>query len=128
MYTKNGPLYAGLKAAQRRISSFSTGIMSMGKRVMGLGAMITGPILASAKTFAYVGDNLDKMSGRTGIAVESLSELGFAAEQGGTDLGTFEGGVKRIRAWVQPEELGRVRFWEENDFRIERLAMTLDLE
>lgn len=38
------------------------------------------------------GDRLDKMSQRTGVAVETLSALEFAASQTGTDLETLEKG------------------------------------
>lgn len=97
LYTRNGPLYAGLRAAQARINSTVNSALSIGKRMMGLGAAITGPLIASAKTFASMGDTLDKMSARTGIASESLSEIGFAAEQGGTDLSTFEASIQRMQ-------------------------------
>ena len=41
-----------------------------------------------------MGDALDKMSLRTGVSAEALSELGFAAEQAGADLETLENGLK----------------------------------
>jgi hypothetical protein len=36
------------------------------------------------------------MSKRTGVSVEALSELGFAAEQSGADLATLEAGLRRM--------------------------------
>lgn len=97
LYTKNGPLYAGLKAAQKKVSSWSKDVTAAGKKMMVLGGAITGPIIAASKVFASMGDTLDKMSARTGIAVEALSELGFAAEQGGADLAAVERGVKAMQ-------------------------------
>ncbi len=41
--------------------------------------MVT-PMLGAAKAFADMGSDLVDMSQRTGISVEALSELGFAAE------------------------------------------------
>ena len=59
-----------------------------------IGLAATGPILAgfaaAATTFSNAGDRLDKMSKRTGIAVESLSELDHAAAASGTSLETIE--------------------------------------
>ena len=53
--------------------------------------------VASVKAFVQTGDELDKMSRRTGVSTEALSTLGFAAEQSGTDLGTLEKGIRTMQ-------------------------------
>lgn len=40
------------------------------------------------------------MSARTGISVESLSELGYAAQQSGTHMETLEGGVRKLQKFL----------------------------
>lgn len=97
LYTKNGPLYAGLKAAQQRVTAFASGAMSYGRGLLALGGAITGPLVAAGKVFASIGDSLDEMSGRTGVSVEALSELGFAAEMGGADLATVEKSITKMQ-------------------------------
>jgi len=97
LYSKNGPLYAGLKAAQRRVQAFSSNLNAWGRKLGTIGAVITGPLVAASKHFAAAGDQLNKMSARTGVAVEALSELGFAAEQGGANLEMVENGMKRMQ-------------------------------
>ena len=46
------------------------------------------------------------MAKRTGFSTEALSELRFAAEQSGADLGTLEKGVKRMQSTLLDAELG----------------------
>ena len=58
------------------------------------GAAIAGLAIAGIKNFADLGDELDKMSARTGFSVEALGELKFAAEQSGTNLDTVESAAK----------------------------------
>jgi len=58
----------------------------MGLRVAAAGAAMLAPLLGAAKLFASTGDQLDKMRARTGFSAQALSELGFAAEQGGASI------------------------------------------
>ncbi|GAI79161.1 unnamed protein product, partial [marine sediment metagenome] len=45
---------------------------------------------------AAAGDQFDKMSLRTGVAVEDLSALAYAADISGSDIGTLEKGLKYL--------------------------------
>ncbi len=48
--------------------------------------------------FVGFGDEMDKMSQRTGFAVETLSAFSHAAGQCGTDLGTVEGAIRGFQS------------------------------
>ncbi len=87
-------LTAGLRRAQKRLQAFGAGLRSIGTRITAFGASLAAPLAASVKLFSSAGDQLDKMSKRTGVSVEALSELGFAAEQSGADLATLEAGIR----------------------------------
>ncbi|HNO80547.1 MAG TPA: hypothetical protein PKN33_21065 [Phycisphaerae bacterium] len=87
-------LTAGLRRAQKRLKAFGAGLRNIGTRIAGFGAALAAPLAASLKVFSSAGDQLDKMSKRTGVSVEALSELGFAAEQSGADLETLEKGIR----------------------------------
>ena len=87
-------LSAGLRRAQKRLEAFGRGLRSAGTRLAGIGAAAVTALLGSVKVFSSMGDTLDKMSLRTGVSAEALSELGFAAEQSGADLETLENGLK----------------------------------
>jgi len=55
---------------------------------------------AAVFRFAAAGDKLEKMSQRTGVSAEALSQLGFAAEQSGSDLDTLGASLFRMQRRV----------------------------
>lgn len=97
LYLKNNKFVRGLRNASRRLKAFGGSIRSIGLRVTAAGGMMVAPFVLAAKTFAKTGDTLNKMAARTGVSVESLSEMGFAAEQSGADLATLEKGIKTMQ-------------------------------
>jgi hypothetical protein len=90
-------LTAGLRRAQKQLEAFGAGLRSVGTRLAGIGAAAVAALLGTAKAFSDTGDMLDKMSQRTGVSVEALSELGFAADLSGTDLETLESGLRNMQ-------------------------------
>lgn len=86
LYTKDSRLVRGLARASKRLQAFGAGVRAMGLRVAAAGAAMLAPLLGAAKLFASTGDQLDKMRARTGFSAQALSELGFAAEQGGASI------------------------------------------
>ncbi|MCL4733285.1 hypothetical protein KJZ71_05865, partial [Patescibacteria group bacterium] len=87
-------LSAGLKAAQKKLEAFGEGLRSIGTKMAGIGVAAITALLGTAKAFSDSGDALDKMSARTGVSVEALSELGYAADLSGTDMETLENGLR----------------------------------
>jgi len=90
-------LSAGLRAAQKKLEAFGAGLRSAGVRLAGIGAAAVSAFVGAARHFASAGDDLEEMSQRTGVSVEALSELGFAAEIAGSDLETLETGLKHMQ-------------------------------
>ena len=70
------------------------------------GTAILAPILAATRAYASLGDQIDKTSARTGASAQFLSELGFAAEQNGSNLATVEKGFKGLQTSVLGLERG----------------------
>lgn len=97
LLVKDNKLIKGLDAAGQRLRSWGTSVATSGARVLAVGAAIVTPLVAMANQFAAVGDEVNKMAARTGIGTEALSEIGFAAEQSGSDLKTFEKGVATMQ-------------------------------
>ena len=106
MFLDDSKVTQGLKRVQQRMKAFGSQVSSVGKGLFGAGAAFAAPLLAAAKSFAKTGDELNKMSARTGVAVESLSELQFAAEQSGSDLETVEKGLKGMARTLYNAERG----------------------
>ncbi len=100
LYTKDSRLVKGLQAAEKKLQAFGAGIASIGTKLAGLGASVVTPLLGAAKVFADMGSNMVDMSQRTGVSVEALSELGFAAEQSGADVETLEAGLRKMQKQV----------------------------
>jgi hypothetical protein len=83
------------------VSGAVSGLASMAKKATASMLVMTGAMTAfgvkSIMTLASTGDRLHKMSLRTGVAVESLSALGFAAEQSGSDLNQLGNALFRMQ-------------------------------
>ena len=94
--TKDSKLIKGLRAAERRLKTFGASVSAIGARLAGLGAAVVGSLFAASKVFGDLGDQLAKASTRTGVAVEELSELAFAADMSGADLETLETGLRKM--------------------------------
>lgn len=90
-------LTAGLRKAQQRLQAFGAGLRTIGVGMVAAASGVLTPLAGAVRQFAGVGDALHKMSARTSVSAEALSELGFAAEQSGTDLETLELGLRRMQ-------------------------------
>ena len=97
LFADDTKLAQGLRRAEMRVKKFGQSLQSIGKSMMGIGALITGPLLGAAKMFSTMGDSLAKMSKRTGFSVESLSQLGYAAEISGASIENLETGIRRMQ-------------------------------
>jgi hypothetical protein len=97
LYVKQSEFTKALKSAQKQLQEFGSGITKIGAGISAAGAAITGSMTGALLHFASVGDELDKMSLRTGVSATALAELGFAAEQSGADMGTVESALKRMQ-------------------------------
>ncbi|MEX2670932.1 MAG: phage tail tape measure protein [Phycisphaeraceae bacterium] len=90
-------LTRGLRAAEQRLKQFGASVRQIGTRIAGIGAAVATPLLAATRSFANVGDDMQKMAARTGVGVEALSELGFAAEQSGASVEAMGNVLFRMR-------------------------------
>ena len=93
LFLKDGKLRKGLIAASKRLKAWGASVRQMGLKVLAAGSAIAGGLGLALRSFAAVGDNLDKTSRRTGVAASALAELGFAAEQSGASMETVEKGL-----------------------------------
>ena len=104
--TNNSKLVKGLRSAQRRLKTFGRSVNGMGMRLLGAATAVTAPIIAATMKFASFGDAVNKMSARTGLSAKSVSALGFAAEQSGTDMETLEKGFQGLARFSLNAERG----------------------
>jgi hypothetical protein len=95
LFAEDSALVRTLKANEKRLKDFANNIRNVGLGLAGVGAAIIAPLAVAAKTFANVGDSLDEMSQRTGVSVESLSQLQFGLDLAGSSLEGFEKAVRK---------------------------------
>ncbi len=97
LFADDSKLVRGLRRAERKVKAFGDSIRNLGLKTVALGAAILAPLAASARLFAGYGDSVAKMARRTGLSVEALSELQFAAGQSGVAVSDLENGVRRMQ-------------------------------
>ena len=81
------------------------------QKAIGIGMVAAGGAILAAgalsiKTFAEMGDEVQKMALKTGFSTEALSELRHAAEISGTSIQGIEKGVKRMASTLLDAEMG----------------------
>lgn len=103
-----GDAKSALKALDKthsRLGTFGSAAKKAAKAAGALtlagGAALAGGLALSIKAYAESGDQLHKMSQRTGIAVEALSELKHAAGLSGTSVEAVEKAVKRMASTIE---------------------------
>jgi len=89
-------LQSGLRGLGRKLKAAGAIAAKAGAAVTMTGAGILAPLLASAASFAKSGDVYSKMADKTGATVESLSQLGYAAEISGASVETLGTGFKSM--------------------------------
>ena len=110
----------GLAEAKKGLTNFGSGIASVGKWVAAMGAVITAPILAATHTWATAGEEILHMSQRTGLAVEKLSELKYAAAESGVSAEELEHGIVKLQ-----KAIGRLSATPESTAALQRLGISL---
>jgi hypothetical protein len=75
-----------LNSFQARLEKFGKKFISVGKSFSLVGGAIIAPFAAGLKSLVDFSGQLNGISKRTGISIESLQGLGFAAEQSGGSL------------------------------------------
>jgi TP901 family phage tail tape measure protein len=83
-----------LDAAKQRFTSFVGGLKNVaaGIGVSALVNQVVGQVSALFGRMSEVGGRLDDISQRTGVSIEAISALGYAAKLTGSDLATLEKG------------------------------------
>ena len=100
LFADDSKLVRGLRRASRKLKAFGGAVSGIGVKMAAMGSAIVLPLVAATKVFLTLGDQLQKMALRTGLAVEALSALSFAADRSGTSLEALEGGLRRMQRTV----------------------------
>lgn len=104
LYADNNPLSKGLRVAAGELKSWRKSITRIGGTVAAAGGALVaagtaeiGALFAAASSWAAGATEIERMSQRTGIAVDELARLKFAADQSGIGFDEMEGGIKKMQ-------------------------------
>ena len=98
--TDNSDFDKGLNNAQNNISKFGT---KAKLAFLAVGAAIGAGIGDSVKEYADLGDQIGKISARTGVAHEFISEFIHVIEQGGGSAGDLETVLMKFNTFLQKD-------------------------
>ena len=101
---------AGFKKADGLIQKNKEKFKAAGKAIAIAGTAIVGTIGLMVKGYVKAGDEVHKMSLRTGMSTEALSELKYAAEISGSSLGSLEKGVKKMAKSLTDADAGLMTY------------------
>lgn len=94
-----------MKGLGQEAASTEQKLTSLGTAATVMGAAIMAAITSSIMAFTSLGDQLQKLSLRTGISVEALSEMKYIAERSGVNIDMLAKAVQKLqRAVVEAEE------------------------
>lgn len=98
------------KNFQQRLAAAGKKLVAFGKTAALAGAAVGAAALTgvtvAVRQFTKLGDELDKMSQRTGVSVEALSELKYAAEQSGSSISEIEGSIRGVQKALTAAKMG----------------------
>lgn len=97
LFADRSKLVRGLRAAAADLKAFGAKVRTLGLAMAGIGTALLVPLVAASKYFSSYGDQVAKMAKRTGLSVETLSELRHVAKQTGTEFESLENGFRRMQ-------------------------------
>ena len=100
LFADDSRLVRGLRRAEKKVKAFGDLVRKLGLKTTAVGSAMIAPLAASAKLFSTYGDGVAKMARRTGLSVEALSELQYAAGQSGVEVSELENGFRRMQRTI----------------------------
>lgn len=122
VFLDDGKLQRGVKRMQSTLRGVAAGVGRLGRGLFAGAATAAAPLILAVKKFVSIGDEVDKMSKRTGVSAETISQMGFALEQSGGKLSDFQTGLKGMANFLQGAERGLSTSMD----TLDDLGLTLD--
>ncbi len=85
------------KNTNKNLQTFGANLQKVGASMAAVGASITAAFGVAVKSLANAADVADDTAKRTGLTVEAVQELAYAAKLCGTDLGTMEIALRTVQ-------------------------------
>lgn len=98
--------HAGFDSATKRVEKFGKDIGRLGTLAAAGATAVLGGAIAIATQTARAGDEINKLSQRTGVSVEALSRLKYAAELNDATIADLEGAFRGLSARMLQAQAG----------------------
>ena len=85
------------KNTNKNLQAFGANLQKVGASMAAVGASITAAFGVAVKSLANAADVADDTAKRTGLTVEAVQELAYAAKLCGTDLSTMEIALRTVQ-------------------------------
>ena len=95
-----------LQAVSQKLANFSQSLLRMSAQVGAIGLGLGGAFGKALSSFASTGNELQKMSERTGLSAKLLSELAYAGKVAGFELSVVEDAAKNMREALSQKNVG----------------------
>ena len=106
----NSPLGVALAqseaAVQKSTAEIGAAFVKVGAGMTALGAGIMGALGGTVKVWADTGDEIAKLSVKTGMSTESLSKFGYSASLADSSVGEFGSSVLKMQRNLDEAALG----------------------
>jgi hypothetical protein len=89
-----------LTTVEQKMVAIGTALRHMGYWIGGFGSAITAALGVMAFNAGETGRNLTNMAIRTGLSIQTLQEMGLAAQRAGLDLSMFEKDFRRMQRGI----------------------------
>ncbi|MBA2224578.1 phage tail tape measure protein [Thermogemmata fonticola] len=96
LFVKDSRLVKGLNVTVAKLKAFGAAVTALGAKLTGLGVTLAAPLFGAVKLFSDLGGDMKDLSDRTGVAVEALSQLRYAAEQSGASTDDLEKALRTM--------------------------------
>ncbi|MGC4004700.1 MAG: hypothetical protein QM811_16900 [Pirellulales bacterium] len=93
MGVDNAKLNAGLRSGGDSLKAYGASAAILGAKIAAVGGIATGLFKVASNDAAKMGREFVGLSDRTGLSVETLSELSYASKEVGTDMSALEGAM-----------------------------------
>jgi len=123
-----GSIYTSIKTTfddktfKTSIGKLKTGVESVSKYALAASTAIIGSMGAMVKSTSDFAGNMVDMSDRTGMSVQSLTELDYAAKLSGTSIDSLENSFMRMTKFADEASSGGKLQTE----TLQKLGLTLD--
>lgn len=102
----NNPLSKVLDNTAKQLDAVGKSFQKQGAGFLKAGAVVTAPMAGAVAHYLSAGDAMAKMADRTGLSVEALSTLKYAAARSGSSIELLEAGMLKMNQVLSKAEDG----------------------